>query len=140
MITTKDELIEKLESINACDGAITYLKTQPDLQTAWDNCKPSYLWWLIRNTSGVTPAQSVEFANVSAKYARFIAERAAEWADWADRADRAAEWAAERAAEWADWADRADRADRAGIETPRQYINKHWTMKKVLRALDKKKP
>src|SRR5690348_12238793 len=104
MITTKEELIVKLRSINACESAIDYIDGQPDLQTAWENCRPSYLWWLVRHTVKLTPQQSVEFAKVSAVYAKFVAERAAE---------RAAEWAAEGAAEWA--AGAAGRAER-GVE------------------------
>src|SRR5690349_24187420 len=105
MITTKEELIVKLRSINACESAIDYIDGQPDLQTAWENCRPSYLWWLVRHTVKLTPQQSVEFAKVSAVYAKFVAERAAE---------RAAEWAAERA-EWAaEWAEAA--AEQAGGE------------------------
>ena len=115
MITTKEELIVKLRSINACESAIDYIDGQPDLQTAWENCRPSYLWWLVRHTVKLTPQQSVEFAKVSAVYAKFVAERAAE---------RAAEWAAE-------WA-----AHENGVMTPREYINSRWSMEQVLEELD----
>lgn len=104
----KEDLILRLQSMNACEQGINYLKSQKSLKTAWDNCRPPYLWWLIRRTVGVTPTQSVEFAKVSAAYAEFVAKRTAEWA-----------------------------AEQRGIMTPRQYINAHWTRSQIVKEMEK---
>ena len=41
--------IRKLKALNACSDAIEYLQTQPDYQTAWQNCeRGDWQLWLLQ--------------------------------------------------------------------------------------------
>ena len=86
-----------------CTDAVEWLKTQPDLKTAWNNCeRGDWMWWALMH-GGIELSQStcVDFANDCAGRAKKYAANAAAWA--ADAAYAAAyashaAWAAARAA------------------------------------------
>ena len=118
-----------------CADAITWLNTQRDAATAWQNCqRGDWMWWTLRFLPGALPEQSISIA-----FAQWCAQQAAKanaWvADWAAKAadcaaggtkaelvaqadwirahipcaQRAADWAADAAeAAWvANWAAKA---------------------------------
>lgn len=44
--------IETLKSLGACHEAVRWASTQPDLETAWDNCNnPEWMLWLDRKVN-----------------------------------------------------------------------------------------
>ena len=56
---------EKLEALNACALAVKWCRTQPDLPTAWTNCKrPDWMLWLAARIGDKRAnALSFEFAD-----------------------------------------------------------------------------
>ena len=96
-----------------CSGAITWLNTQRDAATAWQNCQHGdWMWWTLRFLPGALPEKEVSVA-----FAQWCAQRAARTAGWAascaiDAAEAAA-WTAAKAAvaaKAADWAAEAAKA------------------------------
>ena len=50
---------KKLEALDACEEAIAYARSQPDLQTAWNDCtRPDWLLWLLYKT-GTADAREI---------------------------------------------------------------------------------
>jgi hypothetical protein len=91
---------KRLFSERPCGDAIKWLETQPDMVTAWENCKRSdWMWWALRRMDGKTPTkeQSILFAQMCAKRAKKFAAAAADAA-----ADATADAAADDAATYAD--------------------------------------
>ena len=89
-----------------CANAITWLNTQRDAATAWQNCqRGDWMWWTLRFSPEALPEQSISiaFAQWCAQRAAKAAAEAAKAADWAADAAEAASWAVD-AAEAADWA------------------------------------
>ena len=91
-----------------CTDAVEWLKTQPDLKTAWNNCeRGDWMWWALMH-GGIELSQStcVDFANDCAarakNYAAYAAYAAANAAADAAYAAADAAYAAERKlqAEW----------------------------------------
>jgi len=74
-----------------CANAITWLNTQPDAATAWQNCQHGdWMWWTLRFLPGALPEQSISIA-----FAQWCAQRAAKATAWvADWAAKAADCAA----------------------------------------------
>ena len=77
-----------------CTDAVEWLKTQPDLKTAWNNCeRGDWMWWALMHSDTELPQSTcVEFANDCAGRAKKYATDAA--ADAANAAERKlqAEW------------------------------------------------
>ena len=79
-----------------CADAITWLNTQRDAATAWQNCQHGdWMWWTLRFLPGALPEQSISIA-----FAQWCAQRAGKGAEAAWAAQTASSWAAE-AASWA---------------------------------------
>ena len=74
-----------------CADAITWLNTQRDAATAWQNCqRGDWMWWTLRFLPGALPEKEVSVA-----FAQWCAQRAAWAAAWvADWAAKAADCAA----------------------------------------------
>jgi len=109
------ELVKYLDSIGACDDAIRWAETQPDLATAWRNCdRADWMLWLLNNRGFrderilrliacdcadtvrhlLTDPRSREAIETSRRYANGLATK--EELDAARAAARAAAWDAAR--------------------------------------------
>jgi len=130
-----------------CTDAVEWLKTQPDLKTAWNNCeRGDWMWWALMHSDTELPQSTcVEFANDCAGRAKKYAANAAAWAAdaayaaadaadaayaaWAaaNAAANAAAWAAANAAAWAAaWA----AADAAAYAAERK-LQAEWIRKNI---------
>ena len=60
-----------------CPEARAWLDSQPDIQTAWDNCpRGDWLWWALYYLPGALPNKEISVA-----FARWCARRAKKFAD-----------------------------------------------------------
>ena len=60
-----------------CPEASAWLDSQPDIQTAWDNCqRGDWLWWALRHLPGALPNKEISVA-----FARWCERRAKKFAD-----------------------------------------------------------
>ena len=60
-----------------CPEARAWLDSQPDIQTAWDNCpRGDWLWWALCHLPGALPNKEISVA-----FARWCARRAKKFAD-----------------------------------------------------------
>jgi len=83
------KLPSNLFSRTPCADAITWLNTQRDAATAWQNCqRGDWMWWTLRFLPGALPEQSISIA-----FAQWCAQRAASWAavaaTWTTKATKA---------------------------------------------------
>jgi len=79
---------ENMFTKKPCWGAIDWLETQPDFETAWNNCeRGDWMWWALIYSKNSLPSKKTSVA-----YARWYAKRAKEYADAAAERKAQADW------------------------------------------------
>lgn len=77
---TTEQFLQKLSALNACDAAKGWVATQPDAQTAWDNCdEAKWMEWYFSKTA--TPEMRAEYRKIcGAAWAEYEKVSGAAWA------------------------------------------------------------
>lgn len=72
----KDQFsISNLQEMNPCSEAMEWVKTQPDLKTAWENCeRADWMLWFARQKGLVKKVKSVKLACAFARRVTSIFE------------------------------------------------------------------
>jgi len=112
-----------------CKEAIDWLETQPDFETAWQNCeRGEWMWWALEHSKNSLPKKktSVAFAKWCAKRAKNYAAAKTYAAAYAAAAFADAVAAAYAAAASADAAAKAYAAA-AERKAQADWIRKHCT-------------
>jgi hypothetical protein len=68
-----EKVIATFREHYACQEALNWLNTQPDLKTAWEKCpNGTWMWWTLSHMEGCLPSVSESFSYAKNCMKRFL--------------------------------------------------------------------